>query len=201
MPEILGQIVLGGSLALAAALQPGPLQAFLVSRVLASGWRRTLPACFAPIVSDGPIAILATVVLGRLSTEARHVLQASGGVLLLCLAVDACRRWRQPARPASAAVPRTVGAAVLVNLLNPNPYLGWTLVLGPAVVTAWRHRPVEAVAFVSAFYATMLATLCGFVCLAGTARLLGERAQRALVGVSALLLAGLGVLLLVLALR
>lgn len=202
MPELLGQIVLGSSLALGAALQPGPLQALLVSRTLASGWKRTLPACLAPIVSDGPIAILAIVVLGRLSPGARQVLQASGGVLLLCLAAGSYREWREPARPRSpAAAPRTLLAAVLVNLLNPNPYLAWALVMGPAVVAAWKHRPAEAVAFVTAFYATMLAALAGFVCLAGTARLLDARTQRALVGASALLLAALGVLLLLLSLR
>jgi threonine/homoserine/homoserine lactone efflux protein len=202
VPELLGQIVLGSSLALGAALQPGPLQVFLVSRTVASGWKRTLPACLAPVVSDGPIAMLAIVLVGRLSPGARQVLQASGGVLLLYLAAGAYREWREPARlPSPTAAPRTLLEAVLVNLLNPNPYLAWALVLGPTVVAAWKHRPAAAVAFVAAFYATMLATLAGFVCLAGTARLLDARTRRALVGGSALLLAALGVLLLLRSLR
>jgi threonine/homoserine/homoserine lactone efflux protein len=202
VPELLEHIVFRSSLALGAALQPGPLQVFLVSRTMSIGWKRTLPACLAPVVSDGPIAVLALVVLGRVSPAARQVLQASGGALLLYLAAGAYREWREPARPpAPTAAPRTLLSAVLVNLLNPNPYLAWALVLGPTVVAAWKHQPAGAVAFVSAFYATMIATLAGFVCLAGTARQLDARTRRALVGGSALLLAALGVLLLLLSLR
>lgn len=50
MVRLLEYIFVGGSLAFAAAAQPGPLQAFLLSRVAAVGWKRTLPASLAPIV-------------------------------------------------------------------------------------------------------------------------------------------------------
>jgi threonine/homoserine/homoserine lactone efflux protein len=89
----------------------------------------------------------------------------------------------------------------VVNLLNPNPYLGWALVLGPAVVAAWSHHPAYAVGFVVAFYATMFVTLSGFVLLAGTARFLSPGTQHGLVGASALLLASLGLILLVVGVR
>ncbi len=202
MPELLGNVLFGSGVAFGAAIQPGPLQAFLVSRVVATGWRRTLPACLAPLLSDGPIAVLAILVLGRCPPGARHVLRASGGLLLLYLAAGAFRQWRQPESPSSrVSAPRTLLEAVVINLLNPNPYLGWALVLGPAVVAAWGHHPAYAVAFVVAFYTTMFVTLSGLVFLAGTARFLGPGRQRALVGASALLLAGLGVILLVVGVR
>lgn len=60
MPGLVENVFLGSGLAFAAAVQPGPLQAFLVSRVVARGWRHTLPACIAPLLSDGPIALLLT---------------------------------------------------------------------------------------------------------------------------------------------
>jgi threonine/homoserine/homoserine lactone efflux protein len=199
---MLGNVLLGGSLAFGAAIQPGPLQAFLLSRVVANGWRRTLPACLAPLLSDGPVAVLAILVLGRCPPGALHVLRAGGGVLLLCLAASALRRWRQPGSPPSGgSAPRTLLEAAAINVLNPNPYLGWGLVLGPAVVAAWGEKPAYAVGFVVAFYGTMLATLFGFVFLAGTARFLSPRGQRALLGASALLLAVLGLVLLVVGVR
>jgi len=198
VPELLVNVLLGSGLAFGAAIQPGPLQAFLVSRVVATGWRRTLPACLAPLLSDGPIAVLAILVLARCPPVAQHVLRASGGLLLLYLAASAFRQWRKPMSPsAEVTAPRTLLEAAVINLLNPNPYLGWALILGPAVVAAWGHHPAYAVGFVVGFYATMLVTLSGFVFLAGTARFLNPRTQRALVGASALLLAVLGVILLV----
>ena len=40
-------MLIGGGFAFAAAVQPGPLQAFLLARVAADGWKRTLPAALA----------------------------------------------------------------------------------------------------------------------------------------------------------
>lgn len=203
MAGLLGNVFLGGSLALGAAIQPGPLQAFLVARVVATGWRRTLPACLTPLFSDGPAAILAIFLLGRIPPSVLHALRVAGGLLLLYLATGVFRQWRQP-MPSStrrASAPRTLLEAVLVNLLNPNPYLAWALVLGPAVVAAWSRHPGYALGFVAAFYATMVVSLAGFVFLVGTARFLDSGRQRVLLGASALLLAGLGVTLLVVGVR
>jgi threonine/homoserine/homoserine lactone efflux protein len=198
---MLKYVVIGGGLAFAAAVQPGPLQAYLLSRVAAIGWRRTLPAALAPVLSDGPIALLVLLVLGRLSPSTQLVLRAAGGLLLLYLAGRTFRQWRG-ADLASARngdrTPRTLLEAALVNLLNPNPYLGWALVLGPVVVSAWREAPGTGVAVVVAFYATLVAMLAALILAFGSARLLGPRFRRALLLASGAVLAGLGVYQLVL---
>ncbi len=201
LADLLTNALFGSGLAFAAAVQPGPLQAFLVSRVVATGWKRTLPACFAPVLSDGPIAALAILVLGRLRPGAVDVLRACGGLLLLYLAASAFRQWRRPGAPPPASAPRTLIEAAAINLLNPNPYLAWAFVLGPAAVAAWGHHPIHAVAFVVAFYVTMIVALSVFVFLAGTARFLDAGRQHALVGVSALLLASIGAILLAVGVR
>ncbi len=188
--------MIGSGFAFAAAVQPGPLQAFLLARVTASGWRRTLPAAFAPLLSDGPIAVLALLVLGRMSGGLLHVLRAAGGLLLLYLAWGAYRQWRGPDEAGvtlADQTPRTLLQAALVNLLNPNPYLGWALVLGPTAAAAWRVAPHNAVALVAAFYVTMVVSLAALIAAMGSARLLGPRGQHALLLTSALLLAGIGV--------
>ena len=193
---MLKYIAIGGSLAFAAAVQPGPLQAYLFSRVASIGWRRTLPAAFAPLLSDGPIAVLALFVLGQLSPALQIVLRLAGGLLLLYFAWGAIRQWRQ-GRPNSTKqhgkVPRTLFEASLVNLLNPNPYLGWALILGPVVLAAWREAPSSGIAVVSAFYATMVTMLAVLIFSFGSARHLGSKFQRTLLGLSGLVLAGLGV--------
>jgi threonine/homoserine/homoserine lactone efflux protein len=197
---MLESILFGGGFAFAAAVQPGPLQAFLLSRVAEDGWRRTLPAALSPLLSDGPIALLALVVLGRVSAGAQQVLRGAGGFLLLYLAWSALRHWRRPAGPGKAGgdTPRTLLQATLVNLLNPNPYLGWALVLGPAAMAAWHRAPSTAVALVVSFYATLVVMLAVTIVLFGTARALGPRGQRALLAVSGIALAALGIWQLVL---
>jgi threonine/homoserine/homoserine lactone efflux protein len=192
---MLENLALGGGFAFAAVVQPGPLQAYLLSQVAARGWRRTLPAALAPLLSDGPIALLVLLVLGQLSVGAQQLLRAAGGVLLLYLAWSAYRQWRRPSPAANDAsgTPRTVAQAVLVNLLNPNPYLGWALVLGPNAVAAWHRSPADAVALVAAFYGVLVAGLAVFIVAAGSARFLGPAGQRLLLLLSALALAALGV--------
>ncbi len=193
--RVLKYLLIGGGFAFAAAVQPGPLQAFLLSRVAAIGWRRTLPAALAPLLSDGPIALLALLVLGRLSGGWLHGLRAAGGVLLLYLAWSALGQWRRPTASVAqdtTQAPRTLLQAALVNLFNPHPYLGWALVLGPTAAAAWRLRPHYAVALVAAFYVTMVVTFAATIAAMGSARLLGPRGQRLLQLASALVLAGLG---------
>ena len=140
-------LLLGGGFAFAATIQPGPLQAFLLTRVATAGWKRTLPACLAPLLSDGPIALVVLLLLGQLSATTLLLLRAAGGVLLLYLAWGALRQWRTPSASGSdSRTPRTLLQAALVNVLNPNPYLGWALVLGPSVVEAWQQHPANTVA-------------------------------------------------------
>jgi threonine/homoserine/homoserine lactone efflux protein len=199
---MLQSVLIGAGFAFGAALQPGPLQAYLVSRAATIGWRRTLPACFAPLLSDGPIALLALLVLGQLSAFVQGVLRASGGVLLLALAWTALRRRRGPARTdAGGSAPRTLLEAALVNALNPSPYLGWALVLGPAVIGAWRKEPATAVVLLAAFYGTLIVTNGAIVFLVGAVRSFGPRVQRALGVASGLALAILGAVLFVMGLR
>ncbi len=189
-------IIIGGGFALASAIQPGPLQAFLLSSVARRGWQRTLPASFSPLISDGPIALLALFVLNRVPEIMSLALRAAGGVFLIYLAWASYRQWQRHAaaspEPNSPAT-RTLRQAVIVNLLNPNPYLGWSLVLGPAVLKAWRQHPLNSVVLIITFYATMISVLAGTVFLFGTTRFLGASGRRALILGSAVILTLLGV--------
>ncbi len=83
---MLEYLLIGGGFALAAAVQPGPLQAYLLSSVLQRGRRRTLPASLAPILSDGPIVVVTLLVLSRITEELQIILRVGGGLLLLYFA-------------------------------------------------------------------------------------------------------------------
>ena len=143
---MIAYLLLGVTYGFAAGAQPGQLQAYLISRAVAHGWRSTLPAALAPVVSDVPIIALVLFVLTRMPAVLLHGLQAGGGVFLLYLA------WNIAVAPHASAMPRavspreTLAKAALLNLLNPNPYLGWSLVMGPLCLEAWRRAPVDAVA-------------------------------------------------------
>lgn len=197
-------LLAGATLAFAAAVQPGPFQAFLVSSTMTSGWRRTIPAAFAPILSDIPIVSLVLFVLTHVSPAWLDGLRLAGGLFLLYLAARAFLVWRRYRQVVSTVQPsarRTFFEAVGVNLLNPNPYISWSLVLGPLVLKAWREAPGYGVALVVAFYATMIGSTAALVLLLAAARSLGPRVARASVGVSAIALAFFGLYQVVAGLR
>ena len=188
-------LLFGLTYGFAAAVQPGPFTAYLISRALTQGWRRTLPAIFAPLLSDGPIALLVLLVLTRMPAALVQWLHLLGGAFVVYLAVGAWRAWRNYDAPAAAPVrtERSFLEAAAVNFLNPNAYLGWSLVLGPRLLEGWHESPINGIAVVASFYATMLAGFAGIVLLFHLAKGAGQRVTRVLVGASALVLAGFGV--------
>ena len=193
---MLEYLLLGGGFGFAAAVQPGPLQAFLLARAASDGWRRTLPAALAPVLSDGPIAALVLLVIGRLPATGQQALRVSGGLLLLYLAWAAYREARTPSGTATSAhvsPPRTLLQATTVNLLNPNPYLSWSLILGPLLLQAWQAAPAHGIALLVSFYVTMIASTAVILLPFAGARALGPRVGRAMLGVSAAALAAFGV--------
>jgi FtsH-binding integral membrane protein len=79
-----------------------------------------------------------------------------------------------------------------VNVLNPNPYISWSLVLGPLLLKGWREAPSHGVALLAGFYGTMVLGLAGTIALSATAGNLGPRVNRVLIGLSSLALACFG---------
>jgi len=188
-------LIFGCAYAFAAAVQPGPFLAYLISQALSTGWRRTLPMALAPLLSDGPVAVLMLLVLSHLSRPSLEGLRCAGGVFVLVLAARAFETWRH-SKGAEVEIRettrRSVLSAAVVNLLNPGPYLGWSLVMGPLLLKGWRESPSNGIALIAGFYGTMVLTLGAIIVLSAAARRFGRRVGRALVGASAVALALFG---------
>ncbi|MCX6132365.1 MAG: LysE family transporter [Ignavibacteriales bacterium] len=188
-------LIQGITFGFAAAVQPGPFQTYLLSRALHHGWRRTLPAAFAPLVSDGPIILLVLVVLNSIPVWWERILQAAGGVFLLYLAFGTFKSWRDfsmKSSPVAESGGMSLLKASLVNVLNPNPYLGWMLVMGPLLMKGWREAPAHGIALMIGFYGTIVLGGAAIVILFSSARALGPQLNRSLLGISAIGLALLG---------
>ncbi|MBN1452030.1 MAG: LysE family transporter [Anaerolineales bacterium] len=185
----------GLTLGFAAGAQPGPFQTYLISQTLSQGWRRAWIAAFAPLVSDGPIVALVLLVLSQVPDWFQRVLQIAGGLFVLYLAWSAYRAWQAFAPDAETPPqtgPRSLLRAALMNALSPGPYLFWSLVVGPLIVTAWRADPSNAVSIVLGFYIALVSLNLTVVALFGQASRFGNRARKAMLGFSVLALAGFG---------
>jgi len=175
----------------AAASQPGPFQTYLISQTLTRGWKRTLPAALAPLLSDGPIILICILVLSQVPDWFQRILYVAGGFFILYLSYGAFNAWRnfdvslsQPVNSGSQSFLK----AVLVNGLSPVPYIYWTLVTGPILVRGWREATVNGIGFLAGFYATLVLGLATIILVFGIARKFGNRFNRIMVGLSAIAL-------------
>ena len=187
-------LLTGMGFAFAAAVQPGPLQAFLFGQVAQKGWRPVLPASLAPVMSDAPIALAVLFLLSKIPKVVLGYLQSAGGLLLLYLAWSVYRQSKNKKVNESGkkSEPRTLFQAVAVNLFNPNPYLGWSLVLGPMAIKAWHIDPLYAFILIGSFYITMTSALAATIILFGAAKYMNEIWQKRLIFISGFVLGGIG---------
>ena len=192
---MLTYVIWGIGYGFAAAMQPGQFQAYLMSQTLRQGWRKTLPMVFAPLLSDGPVIVIVLFALSRLPDCWLQVLRFAGGLFALYLAAGTFRAWRD-FRPVQESPPSGVGLnlfrAALVNLLNPGPYLFWSLVTGPLLLSGWQETPLNGIGLLAGFYMAVIVTLAGFILLCSGSGKLGPRVTRHLLGISGLALAAFG---------
>jgi threonine/homoserine/homoserine lactone efflux protein len=155
---VLSFLLQGIGLGISAALSPGPFQSIIIAQSLKRGWRQTLPIIIAPLIGDIPIAILLVVLLRQLPNNFLSIISLAGAILLLYLA------WRifldlRSDSAANSEIPSTKlhpARGLLLGLsmlfLSPGPYLYWSLVLGPLLLSALEQDVATAIAFLLGFY-------------------------------------------------
>ncbi len=184
-------LVQGIGYGLAAASQPGPFQTYIISQTLTHGWKRTLPAALAPLISDGPIILLSLLALSQVPVWLQRFLYIAGGLFILYLAYGAFITFldfEKQIIPAESTSRQSMLKATMMNIFNPGPYIFWTLVTGPILLRGWRETPVNGIGFLAGFYATLIGSLAAVILVFGIAARLGPKINRALLGISAIVL-------------
>lgn len=200
-PTVLSFLLQGTALGLSAAASPGPLQALLISETLLGGFRRGARVTLAPLVSDAPIIVLATLALRRVPPPVVQVLSMAGGLFVLYLAWGLARQWRAAVdRDLEVANKEAIGwqglrRAVALNYLNPYPYAFWLLVSGPILVAALSESVVHGAAFLVSFYGIFVGGMLVVAALFHHVRRLGPRVVRGMLLLSIVILVAFGALL------
>lgn len=188
-------LIQGIGFGFAAASQIGPFQTFLISQALTRGWKRTLPGVFAPFLSDGPIILLSVLVLSQLPGWAQRAMYIVGGLFVLYLAYGAFKSWRnfdETFTHPELSGQQTIFKATMTNLLSPGAYLFWMIVTGPILVQGWREAPINGLGLLIGFYSSFILCLIAIIVVFGAASKLGPKLNRALLGVSCIVLFGFG---------
>jgi threonine/homoserine/homoserine lactone efflux protein len=192
---MLSYLISGITYGFAAAVSPGPLSMYLMSQAVRRGWRKTLPAAFSPLITDGPVAVLVVTVLSQVPSRLVLYLRILGGVLILYLAWEAWKSWRNfriEETSRAETGPNSLTRAVFINWLNPNLYIGWSAIMGPMVLSGWRESPESGIAVVIGFYTTIVIVMIAMILLFAAAKALGPQVRRNLIGLSSIALVFLG---------
>jgi len=156
-----------------AAATPGPLQAYFLHQTMSIGWRKTLPSALAPLLSDGPIILIVLLILTQVPESFLRILRIGGGVFLLYLAVQAfltLRKGTATINSSQDSSQRSLLKASVTNLLNPSPYIFWSLVAGPILLASWRQSAVHGASFLLGFYIMLIMGFASFIILFAVAR-------------------------------
>lgn len=191
----------GVGLGLGAGITPGPLLGLVINETLRGGWRAGVLVALAPPLADVLIIALCLSVLATLPPLGFAALSVGGGLYVMFLGWETWRTAALTVAPPAETpptVPHSLRKGIIVNLLNPHPYLFWISVGGPLITQGYRQSAfLSIVAFVIGFYICLVGTkvLLAALIHSGRARLQGDGYRLAL-RVSATLLVLLGVVLL-----
>lgn len=193
-------LLLGLSLGFTAGISPGPMLVLVIRETIERGWRGGRLIAFAPLLSDIPMIGLALLVVGSLPSLVVSALGIVGGLFIIWMGIDSLR-------PASVQIEQnergSLLRALITNWLNPHPWIFWIVVGAPLVVDGWRSGGLSwVVSFLAAFYLLLVGSKLVLAALVAQSRqFLQGTAYRRVLQLSSLLLIGLGVSLIVEALR
>jgi threonine/homoserine/homoserine lactone efflux protein len=192
---------IGVGLGLGAGVTPGPLLALIISETLRGGWRAGMQVALAPPLADIVVVALCFLFLAGLPVSLLPMLNIGGGLYVVFLGWEAWHATGIHGAPAGrtiGAARQSLGKGIIVNLLNPHPYLFWLTVAGPLVVREYRQSAFLSITvFVGGFYGCLVGSkmLLALLVYNGRERLHGY-GYRLILRASATLLLLLGSLLL-----
>jgi len=150
-------LTVGTMLGISCGFSPSPLLTLLVTETLQHDIKSGVKVALVPIITDLPIIILTLFVLSKLSNfhNILGVISIAGGFLILTMGYKSIRT-KGIELNIRAAEPKSLRKGVLVNVLNPNPYLFWFSVGAPTMTKAMSLNISAPLAFIISLYTLMV---------------------------------------------
>jgi len=144
---------IGILLGLSAGFSPGPLTALVISETLIHNIRAGLKVALAPIICDAPIILVTFFIITKLSNTnlVLAIISFIGAAYVVHLGIESftvqpIEISKQPQQE------KSLQKGIIVNFLNPHPYIFWTTVGAPTFVKALEENVLAASAFILCFY-------------------------------------------------
>ena len=163
-PTVLALVSASLLMGIGEGLKPGPLSTLVISETLQHDWKAGSKVAISPLITDAPIITIsaffwfkATAVSGMAT-----ILYVAGGLFLLWLGFDGLRNTSFDVDDIDKKdAEHSLRRGVITNLLNPNPWMFWTLAGAPFLVAAWNQSMVHPFVFLIPFFSALIGIKVG----------------------------------------
>jgi threonine/homoserine/homoserine lactone efflux protein len=164
-------LITGLLLGLAAGISPGPLLALVISETLKHGMKTGIKVSLVPVITDFPIIILTLFILVKLSDfhSLLGVISISGGFFILFMGYESVRT-KGVSLNLHNCKQDSFRKGIIINILNPHPYLFWFSVGVPIINKAMNESIYAVLAFVCTFYILLVGSKIALAILVGRYR-------------------------------
>ncbi len=167
MADALPFLASGLLLGLSGGLTPGPITTLVITHTLRHNFGEGVKIAIAPLLTDLPVILLTLFVFSRLAEidVVLGIIALVGAGYLFCLARAT---FAAPPLEETSKVeePRSIRVGLIANLLNPNPYLFWSLVGAPTLYRALETSLLATTLFMVGMYTCLVG---GKIAVAGVA--------------------------------
>ena len=188
---MISALITGCVFGLSSGLAPGPLLVLLITQSIKHDAREGIKVAAAPLITDLPIILVSLFVLTQLEHfhRALALISIAGGIYVLYLSYG-CLRMKPVSLGEMKTEPRSLKKGVLINFLNPNPYLFWLTFGGPLMLRLSEAGPMAPLLFFFSFYFSLIGSTVFLALIAGRSRtFLKSRAYLFVMRILALILA------------
>lgn len=147
-------LISGLTFGVIAGITPGPTLMLLISQTIRFGRKEGMKVAFAPLVTDAPI-VFGSIALISIFTKidaALGVIALLGAAFIGYLAYELLTTKAFKVK-ISDEQPRSLMKGIVMNLLNPHPYVFWLTVGAPLIVSLVSHQIFSGILFLVTFYA------------------------------------------------
>jgi len=144
---------------LGEGIKPGPLNTLVITETLQHDWRAGTKVAISPLITDAPIITISAWMWSQATSLSgvEAFMYLAGAAFLTWLGIDGIRS----ASPTfdnleSPQDEHSLRRGVITNLLNPNPWMFWTLAGAPFMVAAWNQSPWMPFAYVIPFLSMLI---------------------------------------------
>ncbi|MDK2820060.1 MAG: hypothetical protein PWP31_25 [Clostridia bacterium] len=150
---LIGGLIFG----LSAGLSPGPLFTFVITQTLKHNIKEGIKVALSPLATDILIIFIGYFLLSKLRelNFFLGIISLLGGLSVLYLSYESLKT-----KPVSLEIdnsnPGSLKKGMIINALNPHPYLFWFTVGVPIIINAKNTSFLLALGFIINFYLALI---------------------------------------------